>query len=46
MVAACIKTYGRIDVLDKIGIAEMGSVVEVSEAECNRVLRQPEVLLP
>ena len=30
MVAACLKTYGRIDVLDNnVGIAEMGSVVEV-----------------
>lgn len=38
MVAACIKTYGRIDVLDNnVGIAEMGSVVEVSEAEWDRV---------
>ena len=31
-------TYGRIDVLDNnVGIAEMGSVVEVSEAEWDRV---------
>src|SRR6202140_994641 len=31
MVAACLKTYGRIDVLDNnVGIAEMGSVVGVS----------------
>src|ERR1700755_1603812 len=38
MVAACLKTYGRIDVLDNnVGIAEMGSVVEVSEAEWDRV---------
>lgn len=38
MVAACMKTYGRIDVLDNnVGIAEMGSVVEVSEAEWDRV---------
>src|SRR5689334_1385491 len=29
MVAACLKAYGRIDVLDNnVGIAEMGSVVE------------------
>src|SRR3954468_18097790 len=32
MVAACLKAYGRIDVLDNnVGIAEMGSVVEISE---------------
>ena len=38
MVAACLKTYGRIDVLDNnVGIAEMGSVVEVSEADWDRV---------
>src|SRR5882762_8165835 len=38
MMAACLKTYGRIDVLDNnVGIAEMGSVVEVSEAEWDRV---------
>ena len=38
MVAACLKTYGRIDVLDNnVGIAEMGSVVDVSEAEWDRV---------
>jgi NAD(P)-dependent dehydrogenase (short-subunit alcohol dehydrogenase family) len=38
MVAACLKTYGRIDVTDNnVGIAEMGSVVEVSEAEWDRV---------
>jgi NAD(P)-dependent dehydrogenase (short-subunit alcohol dehydrogenase family) len=38
MVAACLKTYGRIDVLDNnVGIAEMGNVVEVSEAEWDRV---------
>src|ERR1700685_328624 len=38
MVAACLKTCGRIDVLDNnVGIAEMGSVVEVSEAEWDRV---------
>src|ERR1700754_1315343 len=39
MVAACMKAYGRIDVLDNnVGIAEMGSVVEVSEAEWDRVM--------
>src|SRR6202165_307609 len=38
MVAACLKTYGRIDVLDNnVGIAEMGNVVEVSESEWDRV---------
>ena len=39
MVAACMKAYGRIDVLDNnVGIAEMGSVVEVTESEWDRVL--------
>ena len=38
--AACLKAYGRIDVLDNnVGIAEMGSVVDVAEAEWDRVLR-------
>jgi NAD(P)-dependent dehydrogenase (short-subunit alcohol dehydrogenase family) len=38
MVAACLKAYGRIDVLDNnVGIAELGSVVEVSEADWDRV---------
>ena len=38
MVAACLKTYGRIDVLDNnVGIAEMGSVVEVTEASWDHV---------
>jgi NAD(P)-dependent dehydrogenase (short-subunit alcohol dehydrogenase family) len=38
MVAACLKAYGRIDVLDNnVGIAEMGDVVEVAEAEWDRV---------
>src|SRR2546423_14338776 len=38
MVEACLSSYGRIDVLDNnVGIAEMGSVVEVSEAEWDRV---------
>src|ERR1700749_201654 len=37
-VGACLKAYGRIDVLDNnVGIAEMGSVVEVTEAEWDRV---------
>jgi NAD(P)-dependent dehydrogenase (short-subunit alcohol dehydrogenase family) len=34
MVEACVSAYGRIDVLD---IAELGGVVEVSEAEWDRV---------
>jgi NAD(P)-dependent dehydrogenase (short-subunit alcohol dehydrogenase family) len=38
MVAACVKTYGRIDVLDNnVGIAEMGNVVDVSEASWDHV---------
>ena len=38
MVAACLKTCGRIDVLDNnVGIAEVGSVVDVAEAEWDRV---------
>jgi NAD(P)-dependent dehydrogenase (short-subunit alcohol dehydrogenase family) len=38
MVEACLRVYGRIDVLDNnVGIAEMGSVIEVSEAEWDRV---------
>ena len=38
MVAACLKAYGRIDVLhNNVGIAEMGSVVDVKEAEWDRV---------
>ena len=38
MVKACLATYGRIDVLDNnVGIAEIGSVVEVTEAEWDRV---------
>ena len=38
MVGACLRAYGRIDVLDNnVGIAEMGSVVEVSEADWDRV---------
>src|ERR1700730_12024262 len=37
MVAACLKAYGRIDVLDNnVGIAEMGNVVDVSEASWDR----------
>src|SRR5438045_9768188 len=38
MVAACLKANGRIDVLDNnVRIAEMGSVVEVSECDWVRV---------
>ena len=38
MVATCRKTYGRIDVLDNnVGIAETGSVVDVAEADWDRV---------
>jgi len=38
MVAACLKSYDRIDVLDNnVGIAEVGSVVELSEADWDRV---------
>ena len=44
MVAACLKAYGRIDVLDNnVGIAEMGSVVEVAGGELGpRLHRQPQ----
>jgi NAD(P)-dependent dehydrogenase (short-subunit alcohol dehydrogenase family) len=39
MVDACRSAYGRIDVLDyNVGIAEVGGVVEVSEAAWDRVL--------
>ena len=38
MVQACLKAFGRIDVLDNnVGIAEVGSVVEVDEKEWDRV---------
>jgi NAD(P)-dependent dehydrogenase (short-subunit alcohol dehydrogenase family) len=38
MVAACLKAHGRIDVLDNnVGIAEVGNVVEVPEAEWDHV---------
>jgi NAD(P)-dependent dehydrogenase (short-subunit alcohol dehydrogenase family) len=38
MAAACLKAYGQIDVLDNnVGIAETGSVVDVSEADWDRV---------
>src|SRR5579872_6497055 len=35
---ACMSAYGRIDVLDNnVGIAEVGGVVEISEADWDRV---------
>ncbi|HEX2654214.1 MAG TPA: glucose 1-dehydrogenase [Xanthobacteraceae bacterium] len=38
MVKACKQTYGRIDVLENVvGIAEVGGVVEVSEADWDKV---------
>jgi len=38
MVAACLKAYGRINVLhNNVGIAEMGSVVDVAEADWDHV---------
>jgi NAD(P)-dependent dehydrogenase (short-subunit alcohol dehydrogenase family) len=38
MVEACASAYGRIDVLDNnVGIAEVGGVVEISEADWDRV---------
>ena len=38
MVEACLEAYGRIDVLDNnVGIAEIGGVVDVAEAEWDRV---------
>ncbi len=39
MVDACRKAYGRIDILDNVvGIAVVGGVVEVPEAEWDRVM--------
>jgi NAD(P)-dependent dehydrogenase (short-subunit alcohol dehydrogenase family) len=38
MVEACVLAYGRIDVLDNnVGIAEVGGVVDVAEADWDRV---------
>src|ERR1700680_412749 len=38
MVESCVSTFGRIDVLDNnVGIAEMGGVVELSEAAGDHV---------
>ncbi len=39
MVAACVKAYGRIDVLDNnVGIVEAGGVVDLAEADWDRVM--------
>jgi NAD(P)-dependent dehydrogenase (short-subunit alcohol dehydrogenase family) len=39
MVTAAVEAYGRIDVLDNnVGIAEVGGVVELPEAEWDRVM--------
>jgi NAD(P)-dependent dehydrogenase (short-subunit alcohol dehydrogenase family) len=39
LVEECLKTFGRIDVLDNnVGIAVVGGVVEVSEEEWDRVM--------
>jgi NAD(P)-dependent dehydrogenase (short-subunit alcohol dehydrogenase family) len=39
MVEACAKAYGKIDILDNnVGIAEVGGVVEASEALWDRVM--------
>src|SRR5204862_2305448 len=39
MTGACIKAYGRIDILDNnVGIATVGGVVEVPEEEWDRVM--------
>ena len=38
MIETCVSAYGRIDVLDNnVGIAEIGGVVEISEADWDRV---------
>jgi NAD(P)-dependent dehydrogenase (short-subunit alcohol dehydrogenase family) len=38
MVAACLKAYGRIDVLDNnVGVAETGTVTDVAESDWDRV---------
>jgi len=38
MVAACLRAYGRINILDNnVGIASMGGVVDVEEEEWDRV---------
>lgn len=39
MVAACLESYGRIDVLENnVGIVEVGGPVETSEADWDRVM--------
>src|SRR6185369_16390373 len=39
MVKACVAAFGRIDILDNnVGIAEVGGVVELTEAMWDRVL--------
>jgi NAD(P)-dependent dehydrogenase (short-subunit alcohol dehydrogenase family) len=39
LVAACLDTYGRIDILhNNVGITELGGAVEISEASWDRVL--------
>ncbi len=39
MTRACIEAYGRIDILDNIvGVAEVGGVVELAEADWDRVM--------
>ncbi len=39
MVEACVLAYGRIDVLDNnVGIAEVGGVVDLAEADWDRVM--------
>ena len=39
MIEACTSAYGRIDILDNnVGIAELGGVVETSEANWDKVL--------
>jgi NAD(P)-dependent dehydrogenase (short-subunit alcohol dehydrogenase family) len=38
MIEACVSAYDHIDVLDNnVGIAEVGGLVEVSEADWDRV---------
>jgi NAD(P)-dependent dehydrogenase (short-subunit alcohol dehydrogenase family) len=39
MVAACVRAYGRIDILDNnVGIVEAGGVVELAEVDWDRVM--------
>ena len=48
MVSNCLQAFNRIDVLDNnVGIAEVGSVVDISEADWDRVFAvEPKELLP